>query len=832
MTALDAVLVGATLFALMLAGLGAYAHRSRSSSPYWYWGWAVLLLAGVGSEASKAYADVAFVAPLLSPVFSALLLAGALSYAGRSVPPPLIVAGLAMGVLRAVSEALGQTQVSGALSLVFEPTAAAWAAWLVHGTARHREGSWAERLMPLSLAAITLAEFFGAMRALGGFERLIVWPLWVGASAPLLGLQSITTMGRARRAEERSEVDQRARDQATERFAFLTSRMREVITELGPDGRVVWVSENAAEELGIDPSKLLGKLPAELMGDHRIQPVDEPATSPEGSGEPGVRSSVYSFRDGYGRDRWFDVRVAEGENRLLSIARDVTDRVRAEEEIRASEARMRKFSLLGSDYCYVATGSDDGNVENWLMGSLEEISGYTHEELQQLGFTSFIHPDDIEESRSRVLGLLENGGESSHEFRLIARSGEIRWIAERLLVERQGRRFRVYGAARDVTDQRRLEQALARSQKLESLGLLAGGVAHDFNNLLMVIMGNAEIATESLDEGRDAREDLDGIIEAAQQARSLTQQLLAYAGRGAVEQAPVDITERVRSVSELLTSAGSTGVDLQLDLEESLPTVLADPGELQQLVMNLVLNAIEACDGEGRVLVATREAHARDLDAAHWNVGGVVDGREYVVLEVVDSGGGMSSKTQDRVFDPFFTTKATGRGLGLAAVSGSVRSLGGALRLSSTRWKGTTFTVVLPASDRSADSSEGEVAAPAVGGRILVIDDDDRVLAVATRMLETRGFEVESATDGQTGIEAYRAKPFDVVVVDAVMPGLSGAEFFDALREEYPDAVVLMASGFDEERAVGDLLGRGLAGFIGKPFLAQELVERIRGLIG
>jgi PAS domain S-box-containing protein len=839
---LDTTILGGALVVLLCAVSGLVAWRSGprvlEAGPYWWWAWAALLISGVAAEAGADSAYVAFVSPVVSPVFTAFLLAGALRYSQREIPVALLPAFVAIGLLRAIAELQGWGPLSGALSLAVEPTGAALAAWLVYDEGRKQGASWPHRLMPVFLAAIALCELLGAWNFFVGTGRLIMWPLWLAATLPLLGLQLVTGMQHADEAAHDSRRDREISEQAMERLGVLATRIHDVISEIGPDGRIAWVSDSCREVFGVGPDDLIGQSLRQLarrFDAHDVEIDGELLGGPSWGRKVAVRTHV--VRDAQGERHWVETQIATeageaGAGRTLAVTRDVTDRMLAQRATRVSEERFRTFSLLGSDYCYMASGTPDGRVENWVTGSLEQISGYNHDELQAMGFEGFMHPDDLQAGRDRVLGLLEHGGESSHEFRLLTRDGETRFISEKILVERDGEEFRIFGAARDVTDQRRLEQALSRAQKLESLGLLAGGIAHDFNNLLTVILGNTEIALGDIDEASETHADLESVVEAVGQARSLTQQLLAYAGRGGIERVPVDLSERVRSVSELLAAAVSTGVELELDLADDLAAVVADPGEVQQLTMNLVMNAIEACEGDGHVRVATGAVCSSEPDADSWIIGELRPDARYVVLEVSDNGVGMTPETVERVFDPFFTTKTAGRGLGLAAVIGIVRSIDGGVRVESQPGKGAAFSILVPASEQEAVAATVSRGAPEkASGRILVVDDDERVLEVAARTLRGRGFEVVTANSGAGALEAFAADDFDLVLLDAVMPGMSGADTFDALREIRPDAVVLMASGFDLERAVGDLLDRGLAGFIGKPFRADDLVSKVIGLV-
>jgi PAS domain S-box-containing protein len=843
---IDTGLVASSLIVLAFASAGFFAWRSGSRGsldpgPFWWWGWASLLIAGAAADLPETTQVAVYIPPVLSPVFAAFLVAGALCYRGRDVPLLLLPGAVAIGVVRAVAENAGWPVLSGVLSFLFEPTAALVTAWWVHREASDQHASWLHRAMPIGFVAIAAVEILGASRALFGLDRLVIWPLWLTAGIPLIGLQLLTGMERAERARDQSRRDREGRDQVNVRLQLLASNIHEVICEISPDRRISWVSDSSREALGRSPDSAVGRDFRDVLRELRAEEVDdEDAAVVLGfhrdqlvDGESRPRARIHKVRDGRGETRYFETRLArESPSRVLSFSRDVTDQMAAQRAIRASEERFRTFSLLGSDYCFLSTGELGGDTtDNWVTGSLTEISGYSHEELLEIGFAGFIHPEDLAAGRDRVMELLRTGGQSNHEFRILTKSGDVRWIAESLLVEVDGRTFTIYGAARDISEQRLLEQGLASTQKLESLGLLAGGIAHDFNNLLMVILGNTEIALEA-GTSPAARRDLEGVMDAVAQAQSLTQQLLAYAGRGAVEHVPVDLSERVRSVSELLAVAGAAGVDLDLDLKEGLPAVISDPGEIQQLAMNLVLNAIEACEGSGRVRVSAEVASGADHVGHLWLVGEVRADRSYIRLDVSDDGVGIDADSVGQIFDPFFTTKTAGRGLGLAAVIGIVRSIDGAIRVESRLGEGTRFIVLLPASSR-----EAAVATPipereeATAGRILVVDDDASVQQVAARMLRSRGFDVSTADDGASAVAACKAGEFDVVLLDAVMPGMSGAETFDAMRAVRPDISVLMVSGFDMERAVGDLLERGLAGFVGKPFRSNELVPRITALI-
>jgi signal transduction histidine kinase/CheY-like chemotaxis protein len=388
----------------------------------------------------------------------------------------------------------------------------------------------------------------------------------------------------------------------------------------------------------------------------------------------------------------------------------------------------------------------------------------------------------------------------------------------------------------------KMQAQLMQVQKLESLGVMAGGIAHDFNNLLTGILGNASIALLKIPRDSPARASLDDIVAIGRRAADLTRQLLAYSGKGRFQVQPVDLSTHVREIAQLIEASLSKKVQLRIDVGENLPAIEADVAQLQQVVMNLVLNAGEALgDERGVVLVKTGVI---DVDA-HYALevvagDGFAPGR-YVFVEVHDTGCGMDDETKAKIFDPFFTTKFSGRGLGLAAVLGIVRGHRGAVRIYSrargsdeaarTGTSGTTFTVLFPASDRPAASSRRGVA-PSTrgeGGLVLVVDDERELRDTAARILEHFGFRAIVARDGRDAVEKFRSKAAEVraVLLDMTMPEMNGEETFRALREVRHDVRVVLTSGYDEVEATRRFTEKGVAAFLQKPYSAEELIETL-----
>jgi two-component system, cell cycle sensor histidine kinase and response regulator CckA len=368
-------------------------------------------------------------------------------------------------------------------------------------------------------------------------------------------------------------------------------------------------------------------------------------------------------------------------------------------------------------------------------------------------------------------------------------------------------------AYRDITERKRFEENLRETAKLESLGILAGGIAHDFNNLLTGVLGNAALLVGELPAGSPAADQARTVMEAAEQAAKLANQMLAYSGRGRFILELIDLSAAIRQTATLIASSIRKGVEMKLDLAPDLPLVEADPAQIQQLVMNLVINAAEAIDSaEGSVRVVT-------------GVRG-----EQVQLEVADTGSGMDEATIARIFDPFFTTKFTGRGLGLAAAQGIVRGHKGTISVRSEPRRGTTFTVLLPAStSRRVEIPARPQHAGDARGVVLVVDDEAVVRITARRALERRGFSVLEAPNGAEAARLLREDPAGVslVLLDMTMPGMTCEDTLDAIRAAAPQLPVILSSGYSESEALQRFRAYALAGFLQKPYTADTLAHRV-----
>lgn len=498
--------------------------------------------------------------------------------------------------------------------------------------------------------------------------------------------------------------------------------------------------------------------------------------------------------------RWFLNRAYPNDDGgVTNYARDVTRRRAVLLALEESEERYRSLVLATSAFVWTANGK--GEFEE-PQPSWEAYTGQKWDEYRGMGWVTAAHPEE----RARVVETWRQAVDKKSIYEVEWRawhapSGQWRHCITRAVpVFGAGGEVREWiGAVTDVHERKLVDSKLQHDDKLDSLGVLAGGMAHDFNNLLVGILGNASLALE--DASPRARPLLEQVVKASERAADLTRQMLAYAGKGQLFSEAINLSEQVRQVIALVRSTLGPAAHVEAELAEDLPPVLADRGQMQQIALNLLVNAGEALEERGGVIRVKTEA----VPAGN-------DGRQCVVLTVGDTGVGMTPEVQSRIFDPFFSTKFTGRGLGLAAVMGIVRAHKGTIEVTSAPGKGTTFRVILPAhepaeGDGLDDPAKDEETPPPL--TVLAIDDEEVVLTVIKNTLAPAGLRVLSAASGRGGVEVFekRADDIDLVILDATMPDLGGREVLRIIRGIRPDIPVIVSSGHpvaQVERYFGD----------------------------
>jgi PAS domain S-box-containing protein len=529
---------------------------------------------------------------------------------------------------------------------------------------------------------------------------------------------------------------------------------------------------------------------------------------------------------------------------LIQIISLVVERTRAEIALRASEQRYRSLvenlgdgvGIMGPDEMFLYANPAGHEVFGMPPGTL------TGRSLREFTDERAYH------KATEQTGLRKQGKRSVYELEIRRPDGTPRTIVVTAVPEHDenGHLRATIGAFRDVTEQRKAEEQrqamearVHQAQKLESLGLLAGGIAHDFNNLLLGVMANADLALHEAPEPGLLRECLDDILNASRKASELTSQMLAYSGRGRVQIQQLDFSAVVQDMALLLRASISKKAVMVFNLATGLPCIEGDASQIRQVVMNLITNASDALgDAPGRITMSTGTVEVDRATTADPLTTGNPKPGEHVYFEVEDSGCGMDDATRARIFDPFFTTRFTGRGLGLAAVLGIVRSHQGAIRVDSRPEKGSVFRVMFPsagkAASQPADARRPEAEPWKGSGTVLVIDDEDVVRRATTRILERAGFKVLGARDGPDGLKLYEAnaKEIGLVVLDLAMPQMGGEEVFRLLRNSDPGLPVVLISGYDEQEAAVRFAAKGVAAFVRKPFDSESLLGPIRKTLG
>ena len=630
-----------------------------------------------------------------------------------------------------------------------------------------------------------------------------------------------------RRAAAERESEQRLR-WATQTLSSIGDG---VITTDG-EGRVTFLNPVASGLTGWTPETAAGK-PIEqvfnVVNERTGQPVENPAgrvlregivvglanhtalIRKDGKQVP-IDDSGAPIRDEYG-----------GVLGTVLVFRDFTERRRNE------EANARLAAIVNFSQDAITSKSLDGVIQTWNPAA-ERLFGFTAEEA--VGKTMMLLiPPGREHEESNLIESIRAGRVVEH-FETVRRRKDGVDIHVSMclspLYNSYGELIGISHIDRDITAQKQLRAQLLQAQKLESLGVLAGGVAHNFNNLLTGIIGSGSLLLDMLPEDSQEASIARRIMAAGDRAANLTQQLLAYSGKGRFVLEYVDASKSIREIVELLQASIPRTVQLVLELPDGLPLIEVDVAQFQQVVMNLVINAAEAMGGApGAVCIRTASRYvSSDEIECRAEFAGLIPGK-FVVMQIRDNGSGMSAATLARIFDPFFTTKFTGRGLGLAAVQGIVRGHNGAIRVESELGSGTSFEVYLPVAVRPEKAPPPWREPDRL--TILVADDEELVRETARLALERDGFKVKLAQNGQEALTALeRDSGIALVLLDLTMPVLSGRGALEKMRALRPSVPVLLFSGYNEAEAMRQINDGEVAGFLSKPFTSESLRAKVK----
>ena len=671
---------------------------------------------------------------------------------------------------------------------------------------------------------LTLADgmhwFLGSLSRLPGIDG--------GPDTLCMGITDITDRKRAEQALARSEAH----------FRTLTEDASDMITVVDREGRVIYESASVARQQGRPAQEVLGRPVFERVHPDDVAAVRRALDSVVQGSEPQVR---LQFRFQY-RDGTWHVLETVGRNLLDDPAvrgivlntRDVTDQARAAEALQASETKFRALTENSTDL--IASLDLDGRL-TYASPSARRILGYEPGAL--LGETAFayIHPEDVARVREAFEQAVASPDTTALRAQFRFRHVDGSWRAFEAVASNMLDVAAVRGVVlncRDITEQRALEAQFRQAQRLEAVGRLAGGVAHDFNNILTAITGYSELLLDDLPPDDRKRGDIEEIRAAAQRAAALTRQLLAFSRKQVLQVKVLDLNAVVRTLDRMLQRLLGEDVRLELALSEGLGAVRADPVQMEQVIMNLAVNARDAMPAGGRLTIQTANVV---LDASYSRTHrGARPGR-HVMLAMTDTGIGMDEETRSHLFEPFFTTKGQGKGTGLgrATVYGIVKQSGGNIWVYSEPGRGATFRLYLPRVDEQPEPLVRPATLPAAGGdeTVLLAEDDAAVREVVAQALEQKGYRVLRASDGQMAIElarAHRAR-IDLLVTDLVMPGPTGRELAEVLVGERPGLRVMYMSGYPDEAVVRHgVLEKGLH-YLQKPFVVEDLARKVREVL-
>ncbi len=492
--------------------------------------------------------------------------------------------------------------------------------------------------------------------------------------------------------------------------------------------------------------------------------------------------------------------------------------------------------LLAQTSDAVVAGDAENRVTFWNE-SAEKLFGWRSDEVMGRRIEDITPWTSSNPSREEVRRRIETQGAWSGEVSFQNRAGAVVHIEMAIsrVRDSDGRMVGTVAGMRDLTERKRLEEQLVQSQKMQAIGLLAGGVAHDFNNLLTVINGYAQLAADACRTDPEIRESLEEVLRAGHHGAELTQQLLAFGRKQVLQLQILDLNQLTRDTERLLQRLIGEDIELRLELEEGAGRIKADPGQMQQVIMNLAVNARDAMPHGGRLTLRTR---AVEFDVSHTRLHPEIQSGLYVLLMVIDEGHGMDKTTTHRIFEPFFTTKEKGRGtgLGLSTVYGIVQQSGGHIWVDSELNRGTTFTVCLPAANPSEPALSSTAAEPAPPGKeaLLLVEDKTQVRELASKILKSLGYCVLEAENGANAKRLFEVseQPVDLLITDVIMPGMTGTELAAELRARRPALRVLFMSGYADGKVVQPEALDANTAFLQKPFTPDLLARRVRDLLG
>ncbi len=642
-------------------------------------------------------------------------------------------------------------------------------------------------------------------------------------------VQSNEQLSREIHERRQMEADLRAGE---EKYRNLFEYSNDCIFLHDLQGKIIDVNNKVLEQFGVHKSDAHNLTIQDFLSPDAVDPMQKAIDTLV---QKGFVNFENQFRKKSGE--FFPAEVSSslftvGDRRVIqNIVRDVTERKHMEKELQKTKEHLE--NVIDNAVEAIGIVNLEGKFVLWNKRA-EEIFGYLHEEVKNQHY-SFMYAD--QQAMNQLLDTLRKESVVRQVEMLMRRKdGQAvpMELSMNLLRDGDGNKVGSLCLAKDLREKKLMEQKLLHAAKMEAVGTLAGGIAHDFNNLLQAVQGYAELLLLGREPSDNDYQELREIKHAAQRGAQLSRQLLTFSRKMESQLRPVALNRQIEETQNLLRRTIPKMISIDLQLQEELDLVNADPVQMEQILINFGLNAKDAMVEGGRINIATRNVN---LDTEFCRKRPEVKPGAYVLLSVSDTGAGMDQDTLQHIFDPFFSTKEVGKGtgLGLSLVYGIVKNHGGYIECTSEPGRGTRFDVYLPSLPTSAEPAESRAVSSPPRGKetILVVDDEKPVRNMLMRMLTQFGYAVITAPDGERALDTYRAEMerIDLIILDVIMPGMGGRQCLKRLLEINPGAVIIMASGYTDTGPIRTLIEEGAKGFIGKPYQVKELLQAIRAVL-